>query len=288
MLGQHPEMYGFPELNLFVARTVGELFQLDGLMTKVTGRQGASYTPGVTRAVAQLHFGAQTEETTRRALAWLNDRLHWSTRRMYGHFLRTVGPRIGIDKSPRTSLSSQSLRRAMEFSPGTRFLHLTRHPIATLRSMVESHEQEEVAVLSERSPGELARFSAQLWCSCQQAILQTSASFSASHFLRVRGEDLLNDPGEELLRIAHWLRIGEDPAFIELMMHPERSDYAHISPLPSDGDQDPGFLSSPLLRRAESPSSLDFPEEWYLGAEEKSAVLAIGRSLGYGSRSPGL
>src|SRR5262245_30909041 len=55
MLGQHPEMYGLPEVNLFVAETMAE-------------RRGLIAQPpwsehGLLRAVAQLFGGEQTIQT---------------------------------------------------------------------------------------------------------------------------------------------------------------------------------------------------------------------------------
>ena len=275
MLGQHPEMYGFPELNLFVTDTVGELLKLDSVTIEAAGRPGANYTPGLVRAVAQLHFGEQTEDTATRALAWLMDRVDWSTGRMFNHLLNTVHPRIGIDKSPRTALSTLALSRAMEFCPGSMFLHLTRHPVATLRSMARRRPPAQIP------DAEFARFAVQLWCSVQQTIMTAAEVGPASRFLRVRGEDLLNNPAAELFGIAHWLGIRDDPAALEEMLHPERSPYARIGPWPSDGDQDPGFLSSPLLRAADTSSLLALPEEWRLCNEDKANVLTTARSLGY-------
>ena len=62
MLGQHPDCYAFPELALFVADMVQGLFDFHS--AHCGGLWTASYcSPGLIRALAQLHDGAQTDET---------------------------------------------------------------------------------------------------------------------------------------------------------------------------------------------------------------------------------
>src|SRR5215472_5922625 len=74
MLGQHPQLYGLPELNLHLADTLGEWWQKLGhrRFTRV-------HTNGVLRTVAQLYFGGQTEETVNQAQEWIQQRPSWST-----------------------------------------------------------------------------------------------------------------------------------------------------------------------------------------------------------------
>ena len=56
MLGQHPQMYGLPDLELFAAETVGEWWELCAEATFPRAH-------GALRAVAELFSGEQTEET---------------------------------------------------------------------------------------------------------------------------------------------------------------------------------------------------------------------------------
>jgi hypothetical protein len=281
MLGQHPEMYGFPELNLFLTCTVAELFQLDDRMSNVVGRQEASYTPGLTRTVAQLLYRGQSEDALVRALAWLKDRARWNGFRMLGYLLRLVAPQIGVDKSPRTCLSTTSLRRAFAFHPGTRFLHLTRDPVCTIRSIVEKSAPQDPSAASASSTVERSEFAVRLWCFCQQTILRETAGLSSQRLIRVHGENVLNHPVAELSRISRWLGIRDDPDAIEPMLHPERSSYAYVSVWPSGGDQDPGFLANPRLRRAQSSRTPNFLGSLNLEPQHRRAVLMLARELGY-------
>ena len=63
-IGQHPQLYGFPELRLFVGETVAEILAFS--------QQRASNDfpgpPGLVRTLAQIHEGVQTEATIIKAL----------------------------------------------------------------------------------------------------------------------------------------------------------------------------------------------------------------------------
>jgi hypothetical protein len=68
MLGQHPETYGVPELNLFIAETLGQLLErLKGV------RQFQMH--GLLRSVAQLYSGEQTLLSIDMAHRWILNRL---------------------------------------------------------------------------------------------------------------------------------------------------------------------------------------------------------------------
>ena len=174
-----PRDVRLPELNLFLTCTVAELFQLDDRLSHVAGRRGANYTPGLTRAVAQLLFRSQSEDALVRALAWLKDRARWKAFRMLGYLLRLIEPQIGVDKSPRTCLSTTSLQRALAFHPGTRFLHLTRDPVCTIRSIAEQSAPGDRSVASVPSGLERSEFAVRLWCLCQKTILRETAGLRA-------------------------------------------------------------------------------------------------------------
>src|SRR5215471_9146479 len=60
MLGQHPQMYGLPELHLFAAETVRD-------RTRLAEQKDFNIHHGLLRVIAQLYFGEQSEVTVRAA-----------------------------------------------------------------------------------------------------------------------------------------------------------------------------------------------------------------------------
>ena len=120
MLGQHPQMYGLPELELFAAGTVGEWWKLCRM--RPSPERMARCAP------SRSCFSARRPRRIKLARGWLRRRAHFTT----GYFLEVlaerVHPRIVVDKSTSNVYQPKSLRRAAEMFPGARFIHLVRHP----------------------------------------------------------------------------------------------------------------------------------------------------------------
>jgi Sulfotransferase family len=277
MLGQHDRLYGFPELNLFLTDRVGQLLDLDDRVRQTTRHWGI-YTVGVARAVAELEFGAQTEESLQQAIDWLQQRRDWPCADLLRHLLARIAPRIGVDKSPRTALSAHSMQRMLNRPMRARCLHLTRHPISCITSMMVSGQvwSRNSAMLEPDT--ERAAYCASLWCEANERILDL---ISTDLVLRVRGEHLLAKPDLMLNEIAAWLGLDSDPATLEAMRHPERSPFATPGPWPSWGDQDPGFIASPGLDRTVGQLTTTIPHSWRLAHGLSDRLQALGDRLGY-------
>src|SRR5262245_2248226 len=87
MVGQHPELYGFPELRLFRAETVRGLLAEPPAGDGMPARQR---TAGLVRALAQLHEGEQSGASTERAWCWLVERPDWPIAAVLAHLLALI------------------------------------------------------------------------------------------------------------------------------------------------------------------------------------------------------
>jgi sulfotransferase family protein len=273
MLGQHPEIYGLPETNLFTARTLGEWFAH-------CSRPGvATMRHGLLRAVAQLYFGGQTEAAVKLAAAWLMRRAHFTTGFLFEILAEKVSPRAPLDKSPHIVGNLQFMQRAYSMFPQAKFIHLVRHPRGQGESMITFYEHRKAygplppwhwlnSLMTEpMSPVERrqgARLDPQRgWYVLNARICDFLAAVPQEQQLRVRGEDLLGDPDAGLLRIAEWLGLRNDAEAIERMKHPEQSPYASFGPPGARYGNDPFFLKDPALRPAQSkPQTLEGPLSW--------------------------
>ena len=280
MLGQHRQLYGFPELNLFLADDLGELLDLDDRVRQASKYWGI-YTVGLVRTIAELEFGAQTEPTMRLALDWLEDRRAWPCAGILRHLLARIAPRIGVDKSPRTALSGHSLRRMLGSCPGARLLHLARHPVSCVTSMMTTGQPTERHGPALESDPERAAFCTELWCEAHERILELAAAKDRPPMLLVPGEDLVAGPNPTLARIAAWLQVDSDPAVLEAMRHPERSPFANPGPWPSWGDQDPHFLASPAFDPSAGAIVSAIPDWWRLERRLVRRLRALADCLGY-------
>jgi len=289
MLGQHPQMYGMPELELFAAETMGEWWELC---------TGATFprAHGALRAVAELFFGGQTEETAKLARGWLRRRVHFSTGLFLEMLAAAVVPRIVVDKSTSNVYQPKSLRRAFQMFPGARFIHLVRHPRghgeSVLKFLREREEKGRVPATHWMrrlaSPDGSGAASGELdpqrgWLALHTNICKFLESVPPGQQMRVRGEDILKEPDKDLREIAAWLGLRTDGEAIDKMKHPERSPYACFGPPGARFGNDRFFLENPALRpsRAEQ-QSLDGPLGWRTDGHGFSPdVERLAREFGY-------
>ncbi len=275
MIGMHPQMYAFPELTLFRAETVGDLLVNPPAWRGPSPERRAA---GLVRAIAELHEGSQDGAAAGRALAWLRARGDWQVAWVLDHLLELVDPLIGIEKSPEDSMRVDYLERLDGCYPRARYLHLTRHPLTAVESM---HAAWAPLRLWDAPDERLHTLFLGFWLFHHLRLTAFTARLPPERWLRVRSEDVLNEPRPTLLRVCRWLELDTSATSIEAMLHPERSPYAGLGPALAPGGNDPGFLRSPERRATRIPASLDLPLWWGLDPWMQLAVLELASRLGY-------
>ena len=242
MIGQHPELYGFPELHLFSSESVAEIVD-----NKV--KSGKVAAPGLLRTLAQEHDGVQSTETILRAIEWFLERRHWSTEKLFAYLMELISPKIGVEKTPQTAKKTKYLERAYQYFPNAYYLHLTRHPVSSRKSIDEF-----LADKVKKNKGRLASLRSELvdgflvWHQFHSHILEFTSTLPTGQTMRIKGEALLSEPDLYLPQIANWLGLRSDAEAVEAMKHPERSPYAYVGPAPTPGGNDPKFMRNPFLR----------------------------------------
>jgi hypothetical protein len=287
MLGQHPQMYGLPEMNLFLTQSMQEWWM----------KFGINYSAGLSRAIAEVIFGRQTEATVVQARYWLWQRRGWDTGDVLWELAERIYPLILVEKNPleggRKEIQ-ESLQRRIRVFPQAKFLHLVRHPLGYGQSYLQLLEE----MATRMPPFVMARLSARLldkttdctvldpqrqWCMANSNILSFLAQVPPAQQMRVRGEDLLADPERYLREIAEWMQLRSDAEAIEAMKHPEDSPFAGFGPRNALLGGDPSFFRHPALRTGKvKGQSLDGPLPWRrdgLGFREEVRELA--RQFGY-------
>ncbi|WP_075219386.1 sulfotransferase family protein [Acuticoccus yangtzensis] len=255
ILGQHPECYGLPELNLFLADDLQSLWH--GPMSLPIFRDG------LLRAIAQLHDGVQTEDTVLRARSFITAHLHWDIPTLVAHIQECVGPKILVEKSPSIVSRPESLARLLAAFPDANLLHLTRHPHANGESIIglrNRYEQLQLVARGKASDPE------NMWDRCHELILAATEDLPLGQTMRIQGETLLANLDLYLPQICEWLDIDASPAAMAEMMHPENSPYACRGPKGAPLGNDPNFLDGPSidqerLKRMKLPT-LDDPLSW--------------------------
>lgn len=256
MIGEHPDLYGFPELHIFVGDTMEEVNAFE----KAHNSRHTAGPPGLLRTIAQLHDGIQTNGTVFRAMGWLNERRSWTSKQMMDYLIERVAPKMGLEKSPPNAQKLKFMERAYASYPDARFLHLTRHPVSTRSSWSEF-----VANKASRKDGGTEGRMDRLvgWHLMHSNILKFTSSLPLGQSLRIKGEDILSEPDTYLPQIAEWLGIRTDPEAITAMKRPENSPYACVGPDAARGGNDPKFMRSPKFRgsRIKEPSLAAFFEK---------------------------
>lgn len=275
MVGMHPQLYGFPELSLWRARKVRHLITDP---PKGRGLPARARSAGLARAVAEVFVGRQDVESVGWARQWLESRSDWDVECVFDELQRRVAPSIALEKSPENSNRQDYLERLDAAYPRARFLHVTRHPVPTVRSMFKAWKPMNLWEV----PDDLYHLHLLgTWLFHHGRIRTFTAGLPAERWMRVRSEDVLGSPVETLRNICRWLGLDSGEAAVEAMQHPEKSPFARLGPENALGGNDPGFLGSPRPRRVPVPRSLDLPAEWKVDPWTHVAVVEMAAALGY-------
>ena len=253
MVGQHPELYGLPEVNLFGADNLGGL----GRWLRIR----PNLRHGLLRAVAELALGEQTPSSISAAEEWLDKQADLPTATLYHSLAEWSAPRRLVDKSPLYVIDNQALARTRQAFPDACYLHLMRHPISTCESVykLRSEVKQRVDALDlderfrqyvDRRANLLTRFDdpESLWLDPHLRILEFLEGIPESRQRRIRGEELIAAPIEHLTEITEWLGIRSDAEALAAMQHPEESPFARIGPDNARYGNDPNFLENPAFR----------------------------------------
>ncbi|TCP63417.1 sulfotransferase family protein [Rhodovulum bhavnagarense] len=286
MIGQHPELYGLPELNLFQCDLMEEFntgLTPDGISKSPVWK---TMRHGLLRTVAELYAGEQTVESIHMAERWLARRADRTSAEVFHELCKSIAPLRVVEKSPGVLRKQVFMDRMLEAFPNARFIHLLRSPVDQGRSVLKAKGG--IGVLLAMNcvdyRGEEAALEPQiLWHDTQVQILRFLDKLPDEQFVTVRGEDLLNDLDNSLGALCRWLGVSDDVEAIAAMKRPEESAYSCLGPANARLGNDVNFLRSPALREGGVTSTpLDAPLPWRADAAPlHPRVQALARELGY-------
>lgn len=276
MIGQHPDLVGLPETNIFLDPTLGEVSQR-------FGQRGAAFRrAGLLRTLAQFHDGAQTEETIDAAERFVLEHGDWTSDQVANYIVGLVAPRGIVEKSISTCRSPSTLARVREAWPDAFYLHITRQPESLVRSMASRLENISPAkrnmmrhrVQSQSLEDHVSRLTT--------TVLSFMATLPPGRGMNLHGENFLSDARLYARQICEWVGLDASVASIEAMLHPENNPFAHQGPSKAPGGMSKTFLENPTFSGQPvtvDPLTID-PHDPAIPPDRRTMAL-LGHRLGY-------
>lgn len=278
MLGQHPEAYGFPELNLFTCDEIGKL------LSRCQGKAQLQMH-GLLRTIAQLYAGEQTRHSISMAYRWLMARYEYSTAEIYFEICQKIWPLRGVDHSHTYTLDVNCLARMFRVFPEACVLHLVRHPLEQGSATMQGGEAKFAEALGYYDyASDVPIIDPQFaWLSVQKRMIKFLKEVPQKQQMLMRVEDFLGEPELYCEKICNWLGLSWNEAAFEAILHPEDSFYACFGPYGATLGNDTSFLQSPFYNyHPIALASLDNPLPWRPdGKGFIPEVIQLAHQLGY-------
>jgi amino acid adenylation domain-containing protein len=201
MLAGHSRLFAPPELELLAFATLGERRRI------FSGRNRFA-REGLLRAVMELR-GCDADEAERIVGAAEDEDLPVAS--WYRRLQQWSGGRLLVDKTPSYSLDPATLARAERLFERPLYVHLVRHPVATVESYVEARMDR----VYEDLPFAPAAQAQLVWLLAHDNILRFLDGVPAERQRRLRFEDLLREPHRQMAELGRFLGVGFEPAMLE-------------------------------------------------------------------------
>lgn len=271
MLGQHPEMYDLPEVNLFVADDYRELSRWFERMPRLGH--------GLLRAIAELGAGDQIPRNVNAAKQWLERHERDGTAMFFRDLIEWAQPLRLVDKSTLYVRPGRALERVKEAFPDACYLHVVRHPVPTCQGIYRAREE----LLEQVEGRQVPDFDPdRSWLAPHLRIMEFLECVPPDRQLRVLAEDLLSMPDDCLAKIATWLGIRSNIDTFPMMKHPERSVFACFGPANARYGNEATFLENPRWPSKEPKrASLTDQVPWQTNASFSNELVDLASRFRY-------
>jgi hypothetical protein len=199
MLAGHPDLFATSELQLLGFNNLNERRQA------YTGKFSL-WLEGTLRTIMEIK-GCDADEANRRMAEY--EQQNFSTKQFYRLLQDWIGDRLLVDKSPSYVLDLDTLEKAERDFVDPLYIHLVRHPYATVRSFVRYH-MDQVLFLKDHSfsPYQLAEL---VWLISHQNTVKFLQGIPEQRQYFMRFEDLVTKPKKMLEALCRTLGIKFHP-----------------------------------------------------------------------------
>ena len=175
----------------------------------------ATYDRHLGGTVLNMGVIATIAELLSRTGSW-NLYVQWTqgavpTAEVYSFFSARLGGRTLVDKSPLFFPPQAVIRRLASLFPRARFVHLVRHPVASISSYVRERFHGIFPETRGIDPYDCGEW---VWTRVQEGILEIEAELGPGRMHRLYFEDLARDPEQALRRLCPSLGLPFEPALL--------------------------------------------------------------------------
>lgn len=224
MLAGHPALFSPPELHLLPFVSMAEREK----------KLAASYLgEGLQEALMDL---MDLDASSSVALLQDMGSKDLSIYEVYALLQKQAKNRLVVDKSPLYALELETLQRAEEIFQGAKYIHLTRHPYATIESFVKLRMDKLLGV----EEGNPYRVAEQIWVRSNRNILDFFTHLNPERYHLLHYEELVRQPEQELRRLCEFLEVAFVPELLQPYEGERMTKGVHSS---SASIGDPNFFS---------------------------------------------
>jgi amino acid adenylation domain-containing protein/FkbH-like protein len=202
ILGGHPQLFAPPELELLSFNTLRER------KAKFSGRY-SFWLEGTIRTIMQIR-----ECSTQEAIALMEEleAKNLTTKHFYQLIQQWLGDKTLVDKTPSYSIDLETLKRAERNFQNPLYIHLVRHPYATMRSYEQARLEQIVPYQHPFNRRELAEL---VWLISHQNILEFLQQVPQERQYQIRFEDLVSQPQTSIENICQFLGLEFHPEMLQ-------------------------------------------------------------------------
>ena len=210
MLAGHPRLFAPPELELLSFNTLAER------RAAFTGKD-SFWLEGTVRAIMELKdCDADEAQQIMRSM----EERGLTTKECYRQLQSWLGERLLVDKTPSYALDQTVLERAEVDFENALYIHLLRHPAGMIRSFEEA-KLDQIFFRYEHnwSRRQLAEV---IWTLSHQNIVEFLERVPRERQHRVKFEDLLREPQQEIESLCRFLGLSFDADMLQPYKDRER------------------------------------------------------------------
>ncbi len=195
MLAGNPELFAPPELDILSFNTLAE-------RREAFAADFSIWLEATWRAIMEIK---DCELETAKEIMADCERRDLSSKEFYGQLQEWIGDKLLVDKTPSYPLDMEILKRAEANFDEPYYIHLTRHPYATIYSFLEAKLDKNF--FRYEHPFTRQELAEMIWLICHQNILDFLQDIPKERQIRINFESLVTYPEPIIRAVCEFLNI---------------------------------------------------------------------------------